>query len=114
VAPEPFILIVLSIPLILGLVPKNRFFGFSIPVFTMSSDAIWYYANRVGGIAYVIAGTFWLALEWWLPQAMSPKRSALRLADTIGWSSLVVAALVAFWLVYRRRQSLAEPRIEAR
>jgi len=107
VAPEPFILIVLSIPLILGLVPKNRFFGFSIPVFTRSSDAIWYYANRVGGIAYVIAGAFWLTLEWWLPQAMSPRRSALRLADTIGWSSLVVAALVAFWLVYRRKQSLA-------
>jgi hypothetical protein len=114
VAPEPFILIAVSIPLILGLVPKNRLFGFSIPVFTTSSDAIWYYANRVGGIAYVIAGTLWLTLEWGLPQAMSPKRSALRLADTIGWSSVVVAAVVAFWLVYRRRQSLTKPRIETR
>jgi uncharacterized membrane protein len=108
--PEPFVFIVFSTPLILGLVPRNRFYGLVIPVFTTSSDAIWYHANRVAGIATVIACGLWLSLEWWLPQAMSPRRSALRLADAIGWSSLVVAALVAFWLVYRRRQSLTNPR----
>jgi uncharacterized membrane protein len=94
--------------LILGLIPRNRFFGFSIPVFTMSSDAVWYYANRVGGIAYVTAGAFWLSLGWLLPHVMSPRRSALRLADALGWSSVVVAALATVWLVYRRRQSLTK------
>jgi len=107
--PEPFIFIVFSIPLILGLIPRNRFFGFAIPVFTMSSDAVWYHANRVAGIAYVTAGAFWLSLEWLLPQVMSPRRSALRLADALGWSSLVVAVLATVWLVYRRRQSLTNP-----
>lgn len=110
--PEPFILIVVSIPLMLGLVPRNRIYGLVIPVFTMSSDAAWYHANRVAGLATVIACAFWLSLEWWLPQAMSPRRSALRLADAIGWGALVVAVLVALWLIYRRRQSLTTPRIE--
>jgi hypothetical protein len=107
--PEPFIFIVFSIPLILGLVPKNRFFGFFIPIFTTSSDAVWYYANRVAGIANVTAAALWLSLEWLLPQVLSPRRSALRLADAVGWSSLVVAVLATVWLVYRRRHSLTNP-----
>lgn len=110
--PEPLIFIVFSLPLMLGLVPRNRFYGLVIPVFTMSSDAVWYYANRVAGLATVIACAFWLSLEWWLPQAMSPRRSALRLADAIGWGSLVVAVLVALWLIHRRRKSLREPHAE--
>lgn len=107
--PEPFIFIVFSIPLILGLVPRNRFFGFFIPIFTTSSDAVWYYANRVAGSATVIAAAFWLSLEWWLPQVISPRRSALRLADAFGWGSWVVAVLATVWMVYRRRQSLTNP-----
>jgi hypothetical protein len=114
VTPEPFVFIVFSTPLILGLVPRNPFYGLVIPVFTMSSDAVWYYANRVAGIATVIACTFWLSLEWWLPLAMSPRRSALRLADAIGWGSLVVAVLIALGLIYRRRQSQSPPRYAAR
>jgi hypothetical protein len=40
--------------------------------------------------------------------------SARRLADAMGWSSLVVAALVALWLIHRYRWLLTRSSVEAR
>ena len=50
----PFIMIALSIPLILGKVPRNDCYGFRTPK-TLSSDAIWYPANKIGGKYFVVA-----------------------------------------------------------
>ena len=50
----PFVLIVFSIPLALQLVPQNRAYGFRTPK-TLSSPLIWYEANRLFGINFIIA-----------------------------------------------------------
>ena len=45
---------IVSIPLILKLVPRNSFYGFRTAA-TLSSDEIWFPANRFAGWALLIA-----------------------------------------------------------
>jgi uncharacterized membrane protein len=49
------LLIGVSVPLILKKVPPNQWYGFRVPK-TLSSDRIWYEANRVAGIDLCLAG----------------------------------------------------------
>jgi uncharacterized membrane protein len=51
----PLLVIALSVPLILGKVPRNHWYGFRTPK-TLSSDTVWYPANRVGGKYLCVAG----------------------------------------------------------
>jgi uncharacterized membrane protein len=55
----PALLRLLSIPMILEWVPRNRIYGFRTP-YTLSSDALWYRANRASGMTLPAAGAFWL------------------------------------------------------
>jgi uncharacterized membrane protein len=48
------IFFVISIPLVLGTVPRNRLFGFRTKK-TLASDAIWFGVNRFAGIAIMVA-----------------------------------------------------------
>lgn len=63
-ASQPFsipavIFIVLSVPLVLGLMPPNRFYGVRTRR-TLSSRAVWYRANRVAGWGVMAASAFYL------------------------------------------------------
>ena len=49
-----FVIAVVSIPMILKLVPRNPYYGFRTPA-TLSSDELWYPANRFAGWALLIA-----------------------------------------------------------
>jgi uncharacterized membrane protein len=57
----PLLIVVVSLPLIAGWVGRNYFYGFRTPR-TLSSDAVWYPANRVAGILLLGAGLVWLAV----------------------------------------------------
>ena len=50
----PLVVIAISIPLILGMVPRNHWYGFRTPK-TLSSDTVWYQANKIGGKYFVVA-----------------------------------------------------------
>ncbi|MCG6552412.1 MAG: SdpI family protein [Candidatus Magnetominusculus sp. LBB02] len=52
--PPAVIIFCISIPLILGLIPRNRFYGVRNKK-TLSDDDIWYRGNRLGGVALMIA-----------------------------------------------------------
>ena len=60
----PLVMIGLSIPLILEKVPPNGWYGFRIPK-TMSSPAIWYPANKLGGQYFIAAGIAQFVLLLW-------------------------------------------------
>ena len=95
----PVSLIVLSLPLILEMVPRNRFYGFRTEQ-TLSSDDVWYPANRVAGSALAVAGGVWLAAALLASRlASSPSRAQVVLV--IGLSSLAVAIAVSFLYVRR-------------
>lgn len=55
----PVLIILVSVPLIFGLIPRNRFYGFRTSR-TLQSDAVWYPINRAGGILFAVAGVMWL------------------------------------------------------
>lgn len=46
---------VLAIPLAVGLVPPNRYYGFRTPK-TLASANVWYKANRICGYCLALAG----------------------------------------------------------
>jgi uncharacterized membrane protein len=98
----PLIIIALAIPMVLGIVPPNGIYGFRTP-YTMSSDEVWYRANRVSGIALVVSGVIWIALVLLLPRFLLDDQDPLYWAGRLGFGSLLVAVAVASWLVYRRR-----------
>ena len=97
----PLTIIVLAIPLILEKVPRNGLYGFRT-AFTMSSDAAWYYANRISGIALLLAGIFWLALSRILPAMMHDQRAAYRIVGLLGAASIIVGCAISYWLAYSR------------
>jgi len=48
------ILFLIALPLILGLIPRNRFYGVRTPK-TLSDNGVWYPVNRVAGVAMTVA-----------------------------------------------------------
>ena len=67
----PLVILVTSIPMVLGKVPPNRVYGFRTPK-TLRSPEIWYPANRAAGwfmiAAAVISICFNLVLWWTVPE----------------------------------------------
>ena len=67
----PLLILLLSIPMILGNVPPNGAYGFRTPK-TLSSPDIWYPANRAAGwfmlVAMVVSICFNVALLWTYPE----------------------------------------------
>lgn len=55
------LMIALAIPMILKKVPRNPLYGFRTP-HTMSSDEVWYEANRIAGWDLLVAGAVTLAI----------------------------------------------------
>ena len=97
----PLALIALCVPLILRKVPRNRFYGFRTAR-TLSSDAVWYPANRIAGTALVWAGLIWLVGGLTIP-LIAPPADARAWSLTIGLMALGLAMVVSF-LGLRRLQ----------
>ena len=71
----PAILILgLSIPLILRLIPRNRLYGIRTPK-TIADDSRWYRANRFGGWALFLSSIVYLALMAIVPTRPPPNDS---------------------------------------
>jgi len=60
-----FFLFVAAVPLLLGLVPRNRFYGFRTPK-TLSSEDVWQRVNRRAAVAMMIASSIYIgaAMMW--------------------------------------------------
>jgi uncharacterized membrane protein len=98
----PLIIIAVALPMVLGIVPPNGIYGFRTP-YTMSSDDVWYRANRISGIALVVSGAMWIALVLLLPKFLLGDQDPLHWAGWLAFGSLLLAVAVSLWLVYRRR-----------
>ena len=58
--------LILSLPLILGLIPRQWAIGIRTPK-TLSDDDIWLQANRFGGLAILISSLVYLVIAGILP-----------------------------------------------
>jgi uncharacterized membrane protein len=60
------IILIISVPLVLGLIPKNRFYGVRTRK-TLSDERVWYAANRFGGWLFIISGLIYLGIAAVVP-----------------------------------------------
>ncbi|MEP0767449.1 MAG: SdpI family protein [Fimbriimonadia bacterium] len=86
---------VVGLPLAAGRVKRNPWYGFRTPK-TLSSDEVWYPANRYAGRALAAAGiataglsVLTLPLAWLLPVEM------------VNWFALVILMVPLGWAVVR-------------
>lgn len=97
-----FALILASVPMIIGTVPPNRWYGFRTPR-TQSDPKVWYPANRIAGQYLAFAG-FLIVLATLgvllLRTQMTPATGAIvLLVVTIG--SITAATVLSFIAVRR-------------
>jgi uncharacterized membrane protein len=96
------LLFLVAVPLVIGVIPRNRLYGFRTKK-TLSDDEIWYRVNRLAGIAIMIASSVYVtvAVTWPYHRAAADNFSIwlLHLAAFAG--SLIMALCVAAW--YSRR-----------
>src|SRR5688572_4614882 len=84
------ILILVSVPLLLGWIPRNRVYGFRVPA-TLRSDAIWYDVNARSARHFLLLGAALVVLELVSPPALRPEILVsvavvgLAAATTVNW-----------------------------
>lgn len=94
------LLLVLSVPLMLRWVPRNRLYGFRVAA-TLHDDAVWYEVNASAGRPSIILGALMVALEFVLH--LSVRNGTL---STVGVVGLVLIATIG----WRRANQLARER----
>lgn len=97
------LLVGLAIPLALEKVARNRWYGFRTPK-TLSSDAIWYPANRAAAINFICAGIFILlaaAVLFVAKNSMTAQTVALAIA--IITALAIIGAVVKSFMFLSRR-----------
>jgi uncharacterized membrane protein len=89
-----FALFILSIPLAIGLIPRNRLYGFRTKR-TLADDALWYRANRFAGFGIMIASAIYYAVAVARPYDRDFSVWLLHLAAFA--IPLVMAIIVSGW-----------------
>jgi len=93
------ILFIVAVPLVTGLIPRNRLYGFRTRR-TLASDAAWYRVNRFAGFSIILASAVYAAVAVARPYDRDFSVWLLHLAAFA--IPLVLAILMSGW--YSRRQ----------
>jgi hypothetical protein len=90
----PSLAIVFGIPMVLGLIPPNPYYGYRTRK-TFSSTDTWYRANRIAGWSLLVAGTLALCHNFWLQHDHPGWPSATKqLIMTVSASLLLFLGLI--------------------
>jgi len=103
VTPLPLILFFWGLLLASGLLP-NRILGWRVP-----PTASWRRARLIIAAAAIVSGGFWLALDFALPLILPRAGTGARLADIVGWASVIVAVATCVRLLARGRTHTVGP-----
>lgn len=82
------VLILVSIPLLFGWVPRNYLYGFRVAA-TLRNDAVWYDVNARSARHFLLLGAVMVALEFVLPSALR-----VEVLGTVAVVGLAVATVV--------------------
>jgi hypothetical protein len=93
-----FLLLIVALPLVIGVIPRNRFYGFRTRR-TLSNDDVWYPVNRIAGLAILVASAVYWAIAITHPydRAAADNFSVWLLHLAAFVFPLVVGLLVAGW-----------------
>jgi uncharacterized membrane protein len=81
------LLILLSLPLMLRWVPRNRFFGLRIPS-TLRDESVWYDINALCARHLLLLGLLLVLLEFVLP--VSIRNETLRVISSTGFAAIII------------------------
>lgn len=70
------IVLALSIPLVMGLIPRNRLYGIRTRK-TLADDRTWHAANRFGGWTLIVGSLIYLTLAFAVPYQKSARDNFL-------------------------------------
>jgi hypothetical protein len=88
------IVFVMALPLVAGVVPMNRVYGIRTRQ-TLSSDALWYSVNRVGGWLLLLASiVYWLAAALWPYKGLADASFSIWLVHLAAFVLPIILALV--------------------
>jgi len=98
-----FVFMIVSIPLVLGWIPPNRFYGVRTRD-TLDDDRLWFSGNRFGGAAILLSSTIYLLVAQWLPyRSTAPDHLAVGIAHLLAFVAPQVIGLLATRRHLRRR-----------
>jgi uncharacterized membrane protein len=68
---QPFLIpalifLIISLPLVIGLIPRNRFYGIRTRR-TLSDNRVWYAANKFGGWMFILSSLIYLVIAAMVP-----------------------------------------------
>jgi uncharacterized membrane protein len=98
----PGLAVLLGIPMALGLIPPNRFYGYRTRK-TFSSREVWYRANRFCGWAMVIAGISAVGYNLWLGNAHGHLPAATQQLFIALSTAILLLVAVAVSALYVRK-----------
>jgi uncharacterized membrane protein len=89
------LLLIVALPLVLGVIPRNRLYGFRTKK-TLADDAVWYPVNRFAGVAILIAsGVYALAAMTWPYDRAAPDNFSIWLLHLAAFAGPLLVGLVA-------------------
>ncbi|HEX7680588.1 MAG TPA: SdpI family protein [Thermoanaerobaculia bacterium] len=93
-----FLLFLVAVPLVLGLIPPNRLYGFRTAK-TLSDEGIWYRVNRLAGFAVMIASAVYVAVAaGWPYDRAAPDNFSIWLLHLAAFAGTLVVGLgVSGW-----------------
>jgi len=93
---------VVALPLVLGIIPPNRIYGFRTKR-TLSDDGIWYRVNRFAGIAIMLASVVYaLAARTWPYDRSTPDNFSIWLVHLAAFAGPLAVGLIAAGSYSRR------------
>src|SRR6516225_9331499 len=98
----PALIFVLGIPLILRVVPPNRFYGFRTPTSYSSADA-WYQINFATGLALVVAGIVAGLLVLFLSHGPVTLKSEVRYLVGILFTAIITLTSLVPVVIYSNK-----------
>ncbi len=87
----------LSLPLTFGWIPRQSFYG-ARTAKTLSSDDIWYPANRFAGVTLLVSSCTYFAVAWTLPDATTATNIGL-VIWFVHLSAFVIPLIVSVLLI---------------
>jgi uncharacterized membrane protein len=88
------LLLIVAVPLVLGVIPRNRLYGFRTKK-TLSDDGVWYAVNRFAGIAIMLASVVYaLAARTWPYDRAAVDNFSIWLAHLAAFAGPLVVALI--------------------
>ena len=102
-ATPALVLFIAAVPLVLGLIPRNRFYGVRT-LKTLSDDRVWYVVNRLAGAGVMIASIVYgaVAVAWPYDRSASDNVSTWGLHLAAFVVPMIVGLSVAVWYAKHR------------